>query len=407
MPTEKCPTEKCLTVSFARRMFTHGALVLGALSLAGCIATSLPGVPGASVETPAPAANPNIIGTGRVKVALILPLSGTGGGVAAGQTLRNAAELAHSEFQNPDIQILVKDDGGTPDGARAAAQAALAEGAELIIGPLFAGSVQAVGQVARSANRPVIAFSTDVSVAARGVYLLSFLAETEVERIVAHAAANNRGSIVAMIPETPYGRVVEAALQQAVSVRGARLVALERYVASDRARLQAAAQRIAAAAGQANAVFIPDTPDNLPAVAQALQGAGMDLTRVKPLGTGAWNDPRALAVPALAGGWFAAPETAGYAAFAGRYRARFNAEPTRISTLSYDAVSLVAALVRTQGAQRFSDATLTNPSGFAGIDGVFRFRADGTNERGLAVYEVRGGQAAPVSPAPRALGSGT
>lgn len=406
LPTEKLPTVRRPTVSIARRLFAHGALALGALSLAGCIATSMPGVPGASVETPAQAANPNVIGSGQVKVALILPLSGSGGGVAAGQALRNAAELAHSEFQNPDIQILVKDDGGTPDGARAAAQAALAEGAELIIGPLFAGSVQAVGQVARSANRPVIAFSTDVNVAARGVYLLSFLAENEVERVVAHAAANNRGSIVAMIPETPYGRVVEAALQQAVSVRGARLVALERYVATDRARLQAAAQRIAAA-GQASAVFIPDTPENLPAVAQALQSAGVDLSRVKPLGTGVWNDPRALSVPALSGGWFAAPETAGYAAFAGRYRARFNADPVRIATLSYDAVSLVAALVRTQGAQRFSDATLTNPSGFAGVDGVFRFRTDGTNERGLAVYEVRGGQAAPVSPAPRALGSGT
>ena len=78
----------------------------------------------------------------------------------------------------------------------------------------------------------------------------------------------------------------------------------------------------------------------------------------------------------------------------------------RTATLAYDAVALVAALVKTQGAQRFSEQVLTNPSGFAGIDGVFRFLPDGTNERGLAVLRVApsGGQA--VSPAPRAFAPG-
>jgi branched-chain amino acid transport system substrate-binding protein len=126
---------------------------------------------------------------------------------------------------------------------------------------------------------------------------------------------------------------------------------------------------------------------------------------VKPLGTGLWNDPRALAVPALQGGWFAAPDATGYAAFAGRYRAKFGQDPTRIATLSYDAISLAAALARQQGPQRFSDATLTNPQGFAGADGVFRFRADGSNERALSVFEIGGGATNVVSPAPKTLGS--
>jgi hypothetical protein len=129
---------------------------------------------------------------------------------------------------------------------------------------------------------------------------------------------------------------------------------------------------------------------------------------VRPLGTGVWNDPRVHGVPALQGGWFAAPDNRGFNAFAARYRARFNSEPTRLATLSYDAVSLAAALARTQGSQRFSEAVLTNPSGFAGADGVFRFRTDGTNDRALAVLEIRSGGVATVSPAPRTLGaSGT
>jgi ABC-type branched-subunit amino acid transport system substrate-binding protein len=112
-------------------------------------------------------------------------------------------------------------------------------------------------------------------------------------------------------------------------------------------------------------------------------------------------------VPAIQGGWFASPDTAGFNAFAGRYQQRFNAAPTRTATLAYDAVSLAAALARTQGSQRFSEAVLTNASGFAGADGVFRFRPDGQNERGLAVLELRNGQIVTVNAAPRDLGPRT
>lgn len=114
---------------------------------------------------------------------------------------------------------------------------------------------------------------------------------------------------------------------------------------------------------------------------------------------------RVYGLAALQGGWFAAPDNRGFNAFAGRYRARYNSDPTRLATLSYDAVSLAAALARTQGSQRFSEAVLTNPSGFAGADGVFRFRPDGTNDRALAVQEIRNNGVVTVSAAPRVLGA--
>ena len=124
------------------------------------------------------------------------------------------------------------------------------------------------------------------------------------------------------------------------------------------------------------------------------------------LGTGLWDDPRIFAEPALQGGWYAAPDPAGFRNFSARYRQRYGQDPVRTATLAYDAVALVAALVKTQGAARFSDEVLTNPSGFAGIDGVFRFRPDGTNQRGLAVMRVTpsGGQV--ISPPPKAFGAG-
>jgi ABC-type branched-subunit amino acid transport system substrate-binding protein len=371
--------------------------------LAGCIGSGSMLPPGAlaTSEIPAaPSAAGDTIGKGSVRVALLLPLTGQGGSAAAAQSLRNAAELALAEFQDPDVTILVKDDRGTPEGAQQAASQAIAEGAELIIGPLFAGSVQAAGQVARQAGRPVIAFSTDASVASRGVYLLSFLPQAEVDRIVDYAASQGRRSVAALIPETTYGSVVEAQFRESAARRGLRVAAIERYAPG---QPQAAVQRLAAVIGgsapQSDALFVPDGGDGLAAVAQALQTAGFNPQRVKPLGTGVWNDPRAFNLPALQGGWFAAADQRGFAAFAGRYRVRFNAEPTRLATLSYDAVSLASALTRTQGSQRFSETVLTNPSGFAGADGVFRFRPDGLNDRALAMHEIRGGGVEIVSPA--------
>ncbi|HEX8165779.1 MAG TPA: penicillin-binding protein activator [Beijerinckiaceae bacterium] len=403
----------------SRRVLGLAAAFAVPLLLGGCLGGGgFSGGEGPVAQTPIlPAEQPaavdgrstGSIGAGSVKVALILPLTGQGQGAVAATSLRNAAELALSEFQNPDVAVVVKDDRGTAEGARQAAEEALAEGAELIVGPLFAPAVQAAGQVAKQAGRPVIAFSTDATVASRGVYLLSFLAQEEVDRIVAYASAQGRRSFAALVPENTYGSVVEAQFREAAAKRGARVVAMERYAPG---QAQGAVQRIAplitGVNAQADAIFLPDNAEGLPGVAQALSQVGFDPQRVKPLGTGVWNDPRVFRTPALQGGWFAAPDSAGFNAFAGRYRAKFGSDPTRIATLSYDAVSLAAALVRTQGSQRFAEGVLTNPSGFSGADGVFRFRPDGLNDRALAVLEIRNGAAAPVSPAPKALSpSGT
>ena len=141
----------------------------------------------------------------------------------------------------------------------------------------------------------------------------------------------------------------------------------------------------------------------MPGVSAALVANGV---KTQILGTGIWNDARVLKLPGLQGAWFSAPENAGFNAFAARYRAKFNSDPTRLATLSYDAVSLVAALARTQGSQRFSDRVLTNASGFNGADGVFRFRADGPNERGLAILQISNGAASVLSSAPRSFAGG-
>ncbi len=355
-------------------------------------------LPGGSQQQAQPAgAGPNI-GTGQVRVGLILPLSGQGAFGTVAAAMRNAADLAISEFDQPGITVLVKDDRNDAAAARAAAQEAIAEGAELIIGPLTAVAVQAVSQVARPANRPMIAFSNDTSVAQPGVYLLSFTPQSDVARIMSYASGRGKKSIATLLPEGALGNVILAEYQQQIATLGLTQGPSVRY---QQGRAADAARQLAGEMQGVDALLTSDVTEQMARTADAIGAAGI---RTQMLGTGQWNDASVLSKPALQGGWFAAPDAQGFNSFADRYRRRFNSSPTRISTLAYDAVALAAALVRTQGANRFTPQTLTNPSGFAGQDGVFRFRQDGPSERALSVLEVRSRSAQIVSAAPRSFG---
>jgi len=378
-------------------------LIVGAPLLAACsgVQQTLNQFSTPEAGPSGPPQQPQAIGTGQVKVGLVLPLSATGNAGVAAQSMRNAAEMALAEFQNPNIQLLIKDDGGSAQGAAQGTQQALSEGAEIILGPLFAGSVPAAAQLTRQRGISVIAFSTDSSIAGRGVYLLSFLPESDINRIVDYASGIGKRSFAAMVPDNAYGNVVEAAFKQAVSRKNGRIVVFEKYGA-DRAT---PARNVAQTLGQADALLLADDGDSVVATADALTAAGANLHNIQLLGTGLWDNPRVFASPVLQGGLYAAPDPAGFRGFAGRYRTKFGGEPVRTATLAYDAVALVAALARTQGAQRFAPETLTNPSGFAGIDGLFRFRSDGTNERGLAVMKVASAGSTAVAGSPKSFGA--
>ena len=386
-------------------------LILGAPLLGACSSVqqsisqfSVPNPFSSSSPAPGPSGPPQqsvALGNGQVRVALLLPLSAGGNAGVAAQSMKNAAEMALAEFLNPNLQLLVKDDAGSPQGAQQAAQQAVDEGAEIILGPLFAASVPAVAQVARGRGISVIAFSTDSSVAGKGVYLLSFLPETDVYRIVAYSAVVGKKSFAAMLPDNAYGNVVEAAFKQAAPQRGGRVVVFEKYGA-DRATV---ARNVAQALVSADALLLADDGDAVAATADALVAAGADLKRVQLLGTGLWDNPRVFSSSALEGGLYAAPDPSGFRAFATRYRNKYGGEPVRTATLAYDAVALVAALSRTQGGKRFTTEVLLNSSGFAGIDGLFRFKPDGTNERGLAIMRVSSKGPTPIVSSPRSFGA--
>jgi branched-chain amino acid transport system substrate-binding protein len=332
----------------------------------------------------------------QVKIALLVPLSAQGHPGIIGKSLKQAAELALFERDSPNLQLIVKDDKGTPEGARAAAEEAVKGGAQLILGPVFAKSATAVAPIARQAHVPVVAFSTDRQAAAGGgVFLLSFQPAPEVARVVAYAAQQGKRRFVALIPEDAFGKIAAAAFTEAVGRAGGTVVALETYPASPNGvlepmrKISAAIHSAEADGPPVDALFLPGGQENVELVARLLPQADIDTDKVKLLGTGGMDYPNAGRDARLVGAWYPAPDPGGWSDFSQKYAKSYGQAPPRIASLAYDAVTMAIALSAGADGQRYGAAQLTRPGGFTGIDGAFRLLPDGSTDRVLAILEVQ------------------
>jgi len=380
-----------------RRNILAVGVTLTAGFLAACSANLGNGnAPRASLDpAQAPQTEPRPAGSRPTKIAMLLPLAGFGPSAAVAKSLKQAGEMALFERDNPNVRLLVKDDKGTPEGARAATEQAIRDGADIILGPLFARSVTAAAPLARQANIPILAYSNDTRVAGNGVYLMSFLPGPEVERIVSYAASRGKRRFAALMPADAYGDTVEPLFRAAVSRNGGTLVHIDRYAVGANAMLEpvkrvAEAIRSAELAGApVDALFLPGGQNTLPQLAPLLAYNGIDPRRVQLLGTGAWDYPNVGREQTLAGAWYPSPDPRSWQDFSAKFARTFGSAPPRLASLAYDAVNLAVSLSASPDSQRYTAAALTNPQGFNGVDGTVVFSANGLSERQLAVLEIQ------------------
>jgi outer membrane PBP1 activator LpoA protein len=370
------------------------------------------------------------------RVAILLPL--TGPNQQVGQALLSAAQMALFDFADENFELLVHDTHGTSEGASEAARLAIGDGASLIVGPLLSSSVRAVGIQARAASIPVMAFSSDRTVVGDGVYTMGFFPGDEVRRVVEFAAAKGASRFALLAPQDAYGETVLNALQTKVYELGAEVTQVQFYqpdatdfadpvkrlanfdqrhqdLLDQRTLLEQQGDEVATLAlkrleniqtiGEPpfDALLVADGGKRLVAVAAMLPFFDIDPGKVMILGTGQWDESGLGAEPALMGGWFAAPDPKLRQDFAAKYMDAFGTRPHRLATLAYDAMALAVVLGSQERAQVYDPGILTNPVGFSGRDGIFRFRANGAVERGLAVMKVQRKDAKVIDPAPQAF----
>lgn len=338
----------------------------------------------------------------QTKVAILLPLSGDH--AALGQSLLQAAQMAVFDLGNNHFTLIPIDTKGTATGAMNAAQSAVTQNAELILGPLFSPSVKAAAPIAAAGELNMIAFSTDWTAAAPNAFILGFTPFDQVTRALQYAAETGTESMAILSPDNQYGRAVTSRAEMVAPQIGITVNATE-TLPQNRQSQQVAVNRIAAvhkADPQAvQSVLLPLGGSDALTISKNFEQNGLLATDVMRIGTGLLDEQSLADEPALAGAIYAAPEPALRAEFVNKYRDTYGVVPPRVATLAYDAAALSAILAK-QG-QLYTRKTLLNPNGFFGIDGIFRFQSNGLAERGLAVLQFDNGTIVVRSPAPQAF----
>ncbi len=372
-----------------------------------------------------------------VKVAILLPLSGQH--TKLGQSMLGAAQMAVFDLGHQNFELMPYDTMGTSAGARNAARRALNDGTKLVLGPVFSSAVKAARQVTQGANINMIAFSTDWSLANSHTYLIGFLPFDQIERVMYYAGYTGLNRICAISPNDAYGSAVVSAYH-AIAPRAGITPCVERFSTrknslstalrnlsnyNQRQAIKKSKEKALIAQGQTpeqariNVASIEEMPEELPFDA-ILMPVGGSLARevgsylshydlppgkVRRIGTGLMDDSALAQDKSLRGAWFAAPEPQARTKFERRYHQFYSKTPPRLASIAYDATALAAILARIglkeNGHPAYNRTAITNPNGFSGVDGIFRFRPDGIVERGLAILEYKDGHINVVDNAPK------
>lgn len=374
----------------------RAAILAAAALLAACEPVALGGNTGRLIDTSAP-----------VQVALLVPgASGAAGEDVVARALENAARLAIADLSDVEIDLRVYNTAGLPDQAAAAAARAVDDGARIILGPVFGEAANAAGVAVARRNVNVLSFSNNTAIAGGNVFVLGPTFENTAARMMSYAASRGRGAVMAVYDQTQAGEAGRRAIEAAAGRTGAGLAAVTSYPFSfegiiDTVPVIAATARSAGA----NALFFTDTTDRgLLSLTQLLAENGTGPGVYQYLGLTRWDiPPSTLAQPSVQGAWFALPDPALSAQFVARYTAAYGTGPHPIAGLAYDGIAAIGALVRAGRGDALTRDALTQPSGFVGVNGIFRLNPDGTNQRGLAVAEIRDNQVIVIDPAPRSF----
>lgn len=346
-----------------------------------------------------------------VKVGLLLPLSGKHKGL--GDAMLKSAQLALFEIGHANLELLPRDTMGTNEGGRTAAESAVNDGAQILLGPVFAPAVRAAQPIAQRSRINMLAFSTDWSLAGGNTYIMGFLPFDQVERVARYAAANGLNRVGVIAPANTYGNVATKSFNQVANQLGMSIVQNKTFapgtknlapVIREFTNFDARSSAGAISTAPFDAVFMPVGGEEARDIGSLLTHYELPPRNVKRLGTGLLDEAALASESNLEGAWFAAPPPQARKGFEDRFVRTFGSRPPRLSTLAYDATALAAVLaqrgLQQNGRPAFSQNDLNNPNGFSGVDGIFRFRRGNTIERGLAIVEFRRGQLVVADPAP-------
>jgi ABC-type branched-subunit amino acid transport system substrate-binding protein len=389
-------------LSSANRLRSFGAALAALASLVACVPAkqTTPTAPPQQTARPEPEA-PRLA-AGPPSAGLLMPLSGVAEDV--GRDMLDAAQMALFDVGANTLVLMPRDTTGDPQVAAATARAVISEGADIILGPLFANSTRSVGPAAAASGVNILSFSNDSSVAGGNVFILGFRPEEQIERITQFANQRGLTRIGLLAPDDAYGTLAAQAFSAAMAELGPAAESRTAFYRPD-GDPSAAVAALDSGGMPLDAVLIADGGPRLVQVAGMIEARSQGRLPPRLLGTGRWQeDPSVLQNPSLAGGWFADVAPSARAAFDQRFRSVYGRQPHAVAALAYDATALAVLLASSD--QAFDARAITDPQGFVGTLSIFRVHENGTTEHGLAILEAGPGGPLVIQPAPQSFVGG-
>lgn len=384
-------------LTIARKPIARIVLILSALWLTACQPVGL-----------SPATGPGINSDGPVPVALLVPRgSGNSGDAVLAQSLENAARLAIQDLQGVAIDLRVYDTAAAPAQASSAAIQAADDGARIILGPVYAETANAAAVAVAPRGINVLSFSNNTTIAGGNLFVLGQTFQNTANRLVGYAASQGKFNVLVVHSNDTSGQLGRRAISDAVAQNGMTLAGSVSYELSQEGVIDAVGRIVERVkeTGADTLFLTANTAGALPLLSQLLPEAGLEPgPDLQFVGLTRWDIPaQTLELPGVQGGWFALPSPDLSARFRSRYEETYSGAPHPIGGLAYDGVAAIGALARSGQRDALSTSSLTQRAGFQGVDGILRLRADGTNERGLAVARITDKKVDVIDPAPRSF----
>ena len=369
-------------------------VAMSALALLTACGANIPTTTGPKVDASQP-----------IPVALLVPQSSEGTAQIASD-LENAARLAAAQLDDLEIDLRVYDTAGDATVAVSVAQQAVDDGAKIIIGPLYAEAANAVGTAVADEGVNVLSFSNNTTIAGGNVFVLGKTFDNTAARIVSFAAEQGKERAMVIHSDRIDGQMGLNAFQAAAANSSLRIVSAQSFELTQESVVNTVPLiRASAEIEDVDTLFLTSSSAGaLPLLAQLLPEAGLDPANVQYTGLTRWDiPPQTLELSGLQGGWFAVPDLTRTESFSTQFQEQFGNRPHQLASLAFDGIAAIGALSQAGFNDILTREALTQPSGFQGVDGIFRLKDDGTNERGLAIATVQDKQVLIIDPAPRSF----
>ena len=369
-------------------------VAMSALALLTACGANIPTTTGPKVDASQP-----------IPVALLVPQSSEGTAQIASD-LENAARLAAAQLDDLEIDLRVYDTAGDATVAASVAQQAVDDGAKIIIGPLYAEAANAVGTAVADEGVNVLSFSNNTTIAGGNVFVLGKTFDNTAARIVSFAAEQGKERAMVIHSDRIDGQMGLNAFQAAAANSTLRIVSAQSFDLTQESVVNTVPLiRASAEIEDVDTLFLTSSSAGaLPLLAQLLPETGLAPANVQYTGLTRWDiPPQTLELSGLQGGWFAVPDLTRTESFSTQFQEQFGNRPHQLASLAFDGIAAIGALSQAGFNDILTREALTQPSGFQGVDGIFRLKDDGTNERGLAIATVQDKQVLIIDPAPRSF----